>query len=89
MANVFQSPDVIIGLERGLYSVTEGMMEFVEVCITVTGGQSLDHGYGSAVINISTATGSATGRIICISCGMFLTAQTMFYSLSVHTVTYL
>ena len=53
--------EVTIGIELAVYSVMEGVLGFVEVCITVAEEQSLDHGYGSAVINISTSTGTATG----------------------------
>ena len=54
--------EAIIGFEKSVYSVTE--MEpstLVEVCINVTNGLSLDHGYGSAIINLITHTGTAAG----------------------------
>jgi hypothetical protein len=54
--------EVKIGIELAVYSVMEGVLGFVEVCITVAEEQSLNHGYGSAVINISTSTGTATGH---------------------------
>ena len=33
----------------------------VTLCINVTNGQSLEHGYGSATINMTTASATANG----------------------------
>ena len=55
--------EVVIGFESEEYFVTEGDSQFVEVCVAVGGGQSLDHGYGSTVINVVINSGTATGYI--------------------------
>ena len=53
--------ELIVGFEYGMYSVMEGHTGYVVVCITVAEEQTLDHGDGSAFINISIISGTATG----------------------------
>ena len=42
------------------YSVSESE-SLVEVCVGITNGQTLDHGYGSATLTIMTMSTTATG----------------------------
>ena len=43
------------------YLVSESESQ-VEVCVGITNGQTLDHGYGSATLNIVTGSVTATGK---------------------------
>ena len=50
-----------IGFIVNKYSVSESE-SLVEVCVGITNGQSLDQGYGSATVNITTQSVTATGK---------------------------
>ena len=68
---IFFFIELRIGFEWAMYSVVEGEVQFVEVCITVAEGQSLNHGHSSAVINISTSTGTATSKGKMFATGLY------------------
>ena len=51
-----------IGFMVTEYSVSESE-SLVEVCVGITNGQSLDHGYGSATVKIVTGSVTATGKL--------------------------
>ena len=51
-----------IGFMETEYSVSETDPE-VEVCVGITNGQSLDHGYGSATVSIVITSVNATGKL--------------------------
>ena len=51
-----------IGFMETEYSVSESEL-LVEVCVGITNGQSLDHGYGSATVSIVTTSVNATGKL--------------------------
>ena len=54
--NVFAEAQV--NFTKEVYVVTEGEDEYVQVCITLSDGVSLDSSYGSANFNISTTNTS-------------------------------
>ena len=51
-----------MGFEHTLLTATEGVTDFVTVCVNST--EDLSHGFGSATLNISTHTLTATGQMM-------------------------